>query len=808
MNTSKLSSTIYSFFAFLFFVLLSTVAFADDSTKGYIKGSVQDPAGKPVENASVALKGTSYGTITDEQGKFRLHFPVGSYTLVVTHVGIKSQEIPVTIEANKTLTLPAITINTSVASLQQVNISANKTNKFKIKKSDDVARMPLNNLENPQSYTSVSKEILQEQAIFTADNAIQNAPGITKLWTATDRVGDGGSYYTLRGFSTQALLRNGLTGNVTSTIDAANLEKLEVIKGPSATLFGSELTSFGGLINRVTKKPFDNTAGEISYSYGSYNFNRVSVDYNTPIDTSKKALLRINSAYNDQGSFQDNGALKSFVFDPSFSYKVNDRLTLSFDAEIMHEKTSTPSIFYFSSPVASLGVTSADKLSLDYRRSYQNGDIFETADNVNIFAQADYKLSDSWRSQTAISSTSSTSSGYQPYFYLLPGNHSIARNVWNVGGNANTFQLQQNFIGDFKIAGLRNRLVAGADFLNQSENITYSDPSEGTDAFDTVSTRGAIPTYASFSKAKVDALFANTDVSYFYARNNTYTTSAYASDVLNITNNLLAMASLRLDYYDARPISDPSSGTVTKGMTQTTLSPKFGLVYQVVKDQVSLFGNHQNGFVHPGYANFYDAATGTLASRLAKTEQANQWEGGVKLDLFNGRLSSTISYYDISVSNILTSDPAHANASLQNGTQYSKGIEAEVLANPFDGFNIDAGYSHNDSKENGLRPETAGPANSANLWLSYTIAHGNAKGLGIGFGGNYASNNVIINDSYYGVFTLPSYTLLNTGIFYNKERLRLALNVNNLTNKEYWIGYTTVDPQMLRQIIGSVTFKF
>jgi iron complex outermembrane receptor protein len=94
------------------------------------------------------------------------------------------------------------------------------------------------------------------------------------------------------------------------------------------------------------------------------------------------------------------------------------------------------------------------------------------------------------------------------------------------------------------------------------------------------------------------------------------------------------------------------------------------------------------------------------------------------------------------------------------------------------------------------------------LWASYTLTTGNAKGLGIGFGGNYSSDNRVINDSEAGVFTLPSFTVLNTGVFYNKEKYRLSLNVNNLTNKEYWIGYTTVDPQMLRQIIGSIAYRF
>ncbi|HEY4196198.1 MAG TPA: TonB-dependent receptor [Mucilaginibacter sp.] len=777
---------------------------ADDQPKGSIRGKVVTEDNNPAENVSVILKGTKYGTITDDDGEFQFRVPAGNYTLIISHTGYKTQEAEITVNDGRSLDIPVFTIHQSSNTLSGVQITGSKPNKFARKKSDDVAKMPLKDLENPQSYTSIGKEILQEQAVFSADDAIKNAPGITSLWTSTGRAGDGGSYFTLRGFPVQTLLRDGLSGNVSTTIDAANLEKLEVIKGPSGTLYGSSLVSFGGLINRVTKKPFDGTAGEISYSGGSYNFNRVSLDYNTPLDTAKKALFRINSAYNNTGSFQDNGSAKSFVFDPSFSYKVNDRLTLSFDAEISHAVASTPPIFYFGSTVADLGVTSADKLSIDYRKSYQNNDLFETSDNANFFARADYKISDSWKSQTAISTTSSSSSGYQPFFYLLAGNNSIKRAVWNVGGNANTLQIQQNFIGDFKIGGLRNRIIAGLDFLNQSENITYSNPSGGSDLFDIVNTRGAIPTYNNFNKAKVDSLFTNTSLANFYSHNNTYTTSAYVSDVLNVTDNLLAMASLRVDNYDARPITDPNTNTTSQGINQTTLSPKFGLVYQLIKNQVSLFGNYMNGFVNPGYATFYDAsAAAGLTTRLAKTEQANQWEGGVKVDLFGGKLSSTISYYDISVTNILVADPAHANASIQNGTQYSKGIEAEVIANPLEGFNLIAGYSHNKSDNQGSRPATAGPVNSANAWLSYTLTHGDAKGLGVGFGGNYASNNMIN-----APFFLPSYTILNTGVFYNKEKWRFALNVNNLANKEYWIGYTTVDPQMLRQIIGSVSFRF
>ncbi|HEX8021114.1 TonB-dependent receptor [Mucilaginibacter sp.] len=816
MDQSQLSFQkifLLSFFSIL--LLINTIPALAQQTKGTIKGHVGIQGDGPAENVSVSLKGTKYGTITNENGDFTLRVPQGTYIIVISQVGSKSQETPVELAAGQTIVLPNFTVNNATNNLQEVSVSSNKVNKFKRTKSQDVAKMPLNNLENPQVYTTVSKELILEQAVFSADDAIKNSPGITKLWTPTNRTGDGGSYFTLRGFPVQAKLRNGLSGNISNAADAANLEKLEVIKGPSGTLYGSSLVSYGGLLNRVTKKPFDAEAGEISYSFGSYSFNRASIDYNTPIDQEKKALLRINSAYTNAGSFQDVGMNKSFVFDPSFSYKVNDRLNLSFEAEISHTRSTTPPIFYFGSTIADLGVTRANQLNIDYKRAYQSNDLVQTSDNANFFAQADYKISDQWHSQTSISTTHSSGDGPEPYFYLLAGNNSISRNVWDVTGNTNTLQIQQNFTGDFKLGKLRNRIVAGLDFLNEKSNIKYTDPNNGSDAFDVINITGPIPAYNHFNKAKVDSLFQNVPVTSSYSRYNNYTYSAYASDVLNITDNLLVMASLRVDHFVTKPINDPVSGTSTQGYNQTTLSPKFGLVYQVVKDKVSLFGNYMNGFSNPGYYLAYDAASNSNASKLFKSEQANQWEGGVKIDIFDGKLSSTISYYDISVKNKVRADAAHANAYVQDGTQKSKGIEAEVIANPFKGFNIIAGYAHNNSLmeksgdyDNGRRPQTAGPANSANLWLSYTLTAGQVKGLGIGFGGNYSGDNQVINNSYNGVFTLPSFTVLNTGVFYNKEKYRFALNVNNLTNKEYWIGYTTVSPQMLRQIIGSVAFKF
>lgn len=784
----------------LFIAGFAASAFADEP-KGTIKGTVVTTKNEPAANVSVALQGTSYGAVTDENGRFQFRAPGGNYTLVVSHVGQKNQEIPVSVVNGKITTVPQITVDISVSTLNEVNVVGNKTNKFATKRSYDVNKMPLDNLENPQVYSTVGADLIAEQSITTVDGALKNAPGVQTMWEATGRGGDGGSYYNLRGFVTQSLLRNGIAGNVTNTVDAVNVERIEVVKGPSATLYGNTMSSYGGLINRITKQPYDDFGGQISYTFGSYGMNRVTLDVNSPLDPAKKLLFRLNTAGTYSGSFTNNGFSRTLAVDPSLTYKASDRLTINFDAEIYTSKNTLPPFFFFNATEASLGTDFADRLPLQYRQSYNAGNLAQSSVNDNFYGQVNYKISDHWKSLTNISSTYSYSNGFGPYYYLLSRDTIGRYDQLTRHSSENIFEAQENINGDFHIGNLRNRFVGGVDFTHINSKQMYL---EGY--LDNVPDQGA--NYLGFNKNAMDAIYAspsNYSTFPFMFKNNDY--SAYASDILNITDKLLVEAALRIDYFDNKGSYDPSTGVTSGGYHQTAWSPKFGLVYQVLKDRLSLFGNYQNGFSNENGVDFNH--------NPFKPEEANQLEGGAKLDLFDGKLSGTVSYYDIKVKNTIIPDPNHPNFSLQGGSQVSRGIEAEVIANPFAGFNIIAGFTHNksvythaDPTIDGRRPTTAGSPNNANLWVSYRLPNGALKGLGLGVGGNYASNNAVMNSTTAGVFYLPEYYIFNTNAFYDWSKFHFSFGVNNFTNREWWTGYTTMNPQMLRQFVGSVAFKF
>jgi len=791
--------------------LISVMSFAQNKT-GTVTGTVRTSDGISADAVEISIKGVA-NTTADGKGNYTLkNVPAGAHTVTARLVGLKPSSSEVNVIAGSTVTVN-LTLQASNQQLQEVVISKGKKNKYFAKESDFVSKMPLKNLENPQVYSVITKELLADQVVTNFDDALKNAPGLDKLWSASGRGGDGAGYFTLRGFAVQPTLVNGLPGLTNGSLDVSNVERIEVLKGPSGTLFGSSLISYGGLINTVTKQPFDKTAVETNYTAGSYGLNRVTVDVNTPLDAEHKVLFRMNAAYHDESSFQDAGFRKSRFFAPSLSYQLNDRVSFLFNAQFLSSEGTNPTMLFFnrSYPLKS---TNLAALGYNNRRSYTTNDLSMKNPVTTLQAQMNYKISDQWRSQTIVSRGIAKSDGYYSYLFEgvatvpgpgdtrvgVSGNGIFDRWITDQNSTTETTDIQQNFIGDFNLGGIRNRVVAGLDYynstsINNSSNYAYAG-----------SVNPLVDAAENLSKQRIDTAIAAAGYG-----GSTRTTqevySAYISDVINITPAFSAMASIRVDRFQNGGLSTPQASR----FGQTAFSPKFGLVYQLIKDQLSVFGNYMNGFTNVAPIN--QQINGANVITIFDPEHANQTEGGVKADLFDGKLSGSLSYYDIKVSNIVLS--TGPNTSSQGGEQYSRGFEAQVTANPVDGLNIIAGYTKNKSRltnaapnVEGRRPVGAGPEDLANLWIGYKITNGSVKGLGFGFGGNFSGKNMIVNDATVGVFTLPSYTILNASASYGTGQFTFGLKVDNLTDKEYYKGWTTLEPMRPRTFAGSVTFRF
>ncbi|KAF2336698.1 TonB-dependent receptor [Flavobacterium nitrogenifigens] len=777
------------FTAFLILFLCSETAFSQ-STVGTISGKAVVKDGNYLQGATVKISELNKTTVTDSDGTYQLkNIPFGTYLVEIKSNGYESSPASVIIDQNNTEVKLDFELTYTSQKLEEVIVSSGG-NRFARKESEEVSKMKLKNMENPQVYTIVSKELMKEQVITDYNSAFKNVPGAG----IAEVRNQGRTTNISRGFATPQLVRNGVGSFTYNSIDPSNLERIEVIKGPSATLFGSTISSFGGLFNRVTKKPFNFFKGEVSFSAGDWDLNRLTADINTPLNEDKTALFRINTALHSERSFQDAGFNKSFFIAPSFSYEVNERLTLLIDAEFSASKATSPTRL---TPYTKADATahSIEELGIPYNLSFANNTVNYTGQQYNIFAQLKYKISDQWTSQTIVSRTRSSSEGYVVALTML-SNETLRQQVTNQDYPYYGTDIQQNFNGDFKIGKLRNRVVAGLDFY--SLRATRNDAIVNMPA---LNFRKPGDAYNNFTLNKIEPLFANATYTNMVS-NNERTYSAYVSDVLNVTDRLLVMGGVRADRYINKGVYYPSRDSIAGNYNQTAFSPRFGAVYQVVKDKVSVFGNYMNGFNNVGGSDFY--------GNTFKPNQANQLEGGVKFD-FN-KISATFSYYDIKVTNVTRDDPDHVNFQIQDGTQLSKGFEAELIANPIKGLNIVAGYTYNDSEYtkanpsiNGLRPTTAGSPTTANLWASYRLTEGAASGLGFGFGGIYGSEYYQTNTSTFK-FTIPSYTVLDASVFYDRPKFRLGLKVDNLTNEKYW-SYRLAAQNPTR-VTGNITFKF
>lgn len=756
-----------------------------------IKGTVVTSDRQAVPGISVRIEGTGFGAISDNKGEFIFKkLKPGTYVLQLSAVGISNQHQTVVVTEGNTATAD-FTIQETATELETVLVNASRRNKYVIKSSDYVARTPLKNLENPQVYTTISSELIKDQVVVDYRDAFRNAAGVNSL----EQVSNGRTSAFIRGFRTGNYMRNGLVASQLTATEVANLERIEIIKGPSGTLFGSSAISYGGVVNRITKKPYETASTELAFTGGSFGLNRLTIDMNTPLNKEKTALFRLNAARHSVGSFQENGFQTNYFIAPTFQYKASERLTLSVDMELYNNYGTNTGIGFTPNMVAYPTVKSYKQLENIYNRTFSSDDLTSTLKGYTFFAKADYKISSQW-SLSAIYNYAGVNAKDQLQFTptILRGD-SISRTVQRYSHSYYNHNAQLNFNGDVNIAHMRHRILIGGDMVQSVTNPTYIKRF----IYDSISMSGATPY---ITRDKVDQRLsqlqpANTGV----FTSNTYNFGIYASDVINLTERLLVMLAVRYDKVDAKGTNYLLTNTTAGRFTKSTFSPKAGIVYQLIKDKVSVFGNYLNGF---NYSSSTDKE-----GKLFNPERANQWEGGIKTDLVDGKLAATVSYYNIEVSDKLRTNPTDPNFMIQDGTQLSKGLEVEINASPVPGLNIIAGYAYNKSrytKSNanieGKTPARA-PGNMANGWISYQLQRGALKGLRVGAGVNYQSDNWYDDIN---TFTIPEFLVFNSVVSYDFPQWRLYFRLDNITSEKYWGPWGNA--QAPRNFAAGVAFKF
>lgn len=747
---------------------------------GSIKGTVVTSDGKPAEFVNIVLEKSGRGAVVNEAGIYAINkVPSGSYTLVASFTGLMTQKAQVTVTSGETSTINFELLEDK-RQLQEVIVRGQS--RLVNKESDMVARMSLKNLENPQVYNVVGKELMKQQSVIALTDAFSNAAGVTPvLWPS------GGIAALSRGFGTDINARNGLSSNQgRSSADIANIERIEFIKGPSGALFGGIASSFGGVVNLVTKKPFETFKGSVDISGGSFSLGRANVDVNTPLNQDKSLLLRTNAAIQRQDSYNERGFYNSALFAPSLLYKASDRLTVLVDAEIYSVNSTRPDYVSISE---SSGIRSYADIPLDYRKSFMDNDLDAKLNNTKFFAEAKYKINNRWTSSTNFSYLyGKVEHSYQAWLNWA-NRDTVEIEVARYGPINNVVvNLQQNFNGTFETGLLKHNFLAGV-------NIEQQAGSGRSGSGGILRKLNPHQPYTKVDRLLADSALVPGTISYWGKINN-IAYGAYVSDVISLSGRLKAMLSLRYEYYDAK-----TQGPWSVPYSQSSLSPKLGLVYQLVKDKVSVFGNYMNG-----YQNYGVIQQPNGSSFLAKPIYAVQYEAGIKAELLNRKMNATLSYYHIGIDNAIRY--GNDGFGFQDGQQLSKGIELDFTANPSPGLTMVVGYGYNDNRIEGIESLKGKIANNspqhiANYWINYQFQNGTLKNFGLGTGCNYVSK-AYFDDT--NLFVLPAYHIIGATAFYDNVKWRLGVKLNNLGNQRSWGMWGAPNPT--RNFVANVTFKF
>ncbi|RYF45034.1 MAG: TonB-dependent receptor, partial [Chitinophagaceae bacterium] len=331
----------------LFFILSLFVTSVALAQNGQISGKVKTYDGAPAEFVNITLKNTKRGTIVDNEGRFSLrNVPAGNYVLVASFTGVKSIEQDVTVTANQTANVE-LSLSESSKELDEVVVSAS-TNRYNNKNLDGSLRLTTPIQEVPQNIQIVSSDLLKDQqAISMSDGLIRNVSGLTRLEHWADMY----TNISTRGTSLQAF-RNGF--NVASsywgplTEDMSFVDHIEFVKGPAGFMLASGNPA--GLYNVVTKKPTGQTKGEVSFTAGSYNLYRTTLDLDGKLSKDGRLLYRLNLSAQNKGSFRQNEYNDRYVIAPVISYQIDDKTKVTFEYTYQRANMTNVGSYYVFSP--------------------------------------------------------------------------------------------------------------------------------------------------------------------------------------------------------------------------------------------------------------------------------------------------------------------------------------------------------------------------------------------------------------------------------------------------------------------------
>ena len=618
----------------------------------------------------------------------------------------------------------------------------------------------------PQSVSVVSAAQISEQALFSIADVMQYTPGVS--------IGLGEDHrdqVTIRGQNTTAdFFVDGLRDDVQYFRPLYNLERVEILRGANALLFGRG--GGGGVVNRVTKvasSAEDFTT--LSAGIDTFGAGSISIDTNKAIDANN--AFRFNGVFDSIDNHRDFKDGERYAINPTYTWMANDDTTVVASYEYVNDDR-----------LVDRGIPSLDGAPLEgYDDTYfGDPDFNNTTLEAHIArVRVDHALSQNWN----LNGTVQFADYDKAYQNLYPVNFDADAGTVTLDGYRDTTTrenalVQLNLIGQFATGDINHTLLTGMEYGSQDTENTRRDAFFADSQDDQVS--------FVFSDPLVIPSMTLTDPVRDRASDVTFT-SAFVQDEIKLNENWIVVAGLRYDNFDidvvdsievANGADDGNSGFLSSSDSQ--VSPRAGLIYKPA-ESVSIYASYSKSFLPRSGDQFLSLS---LTSQALEAEEFENKEIGVKWN-FSDSLSVTAAAFEVERENGTAQDPNNPEASILTGTE-TKGFEVQVVGKLSERWVINAGYSNLDGEEMGRivdgalanRDLAQLPEHMLTLWNQYEVNDKWRVALGVIYQSEqYASLNNTVE--------LPDFVRVDAAVYYDySEDVKIQLNVENVFDEDYF----------------------
>lgn len=611
----------------------------------------------------------------------------------------------------------------------------------------------------PQAITVLTEQQIADQSMQSMADVVRYVPGVQMSQGEGHRDAP-----IFRGnISTADFFVNGVRDDVQYLRDLYNAERIEVLKGPSGMIFGRG--GAGGLINRVSKQANWLATGGLDLSYSAQQQGRLAADYNHAVN--EDLAVRLTGVYEDSDSFRDYFYAKRSGLNPTLTYKLTEQTSLALSYEYFDDERLTdrgvPSdprtnkplqtrrSLYIGSPDNSISTVTVDAFSATLSHEFDNG-----ATLINQTRYADYDkyydnvFAGAYNPETDLISISSYNSA------------TARKNLIN----------QTDLTFEIKTGSINHKLLTGVEYSEQdtdNRRLTgyFSDIGVGT-------SNTLVPLNNPVYNGVITYRAAGNDAD---NHSDAVAKAVYVQDQMELSEQWVAVMGVRYDQFSVDLYNNRTN--VELSSDDDLLSPRAGLIYKPVTD-VSVYVNYSKSYV-PRAGEQLAGLSATTAA--LEPEAFVNRELGLKWDL-NDNLALTTAVYKLERTNVAVTDPADPTALLLVDGQNVKGAEFELNGQFMTGWDYIFGYSHQDSEIEAPAASRGKvlaqvPRNKVSIWNKYQFNE--MWGVGLGFVAQ--SDSYIATDN---LVTLPGFGRIDAAIFVNPaDKLRLQLNVENLTDKRY-----------------------